>query len=378
MRALFIDEVKQEFINRGYIPLFNKYKNSTKKLLAQTQEGYKIVTTINNLKLGHIPQVFGKFNPHTIQNIKLWCKLNNKPFELLSDIYETNYKKLKWRCLKDNCGEIFDMCWNNIFNGCNCSCCAGMQVGLSNCLATKNPELAKQWHPIKNGTLTPYDVTYGSDKNVWWQCEKGHEWPAKICDRNRGNGCPYCAGHLPSKNYNLLICNLKLANEWDYDKNDKKPEEYTPNSHSKVWWTCGSCGYKWYMTIYNRNIGTGCPKCNNSKANNKIIDFCEVNKLNYFPEYKIKDCCDKLPLPFDVGVVDKNILYLIEADGKQHFYPVNFGGISDERALENLKIIQYHDQIKNKYCEKNKIKLLRIPYWDFDNIENILNKYFNL
>jgi hypothetical protein len=65
-------------------------------------------------------------------------------------------------------------------------------VGADNCLQTVNPELAKQWHPTKNGGLTPNDVTKGSNKKVWWYCENGHEWEASIANRTKGNGCPNC------------------------------------------------------------------------------------------------------------------------------------------------------------------------------------------
>lgn len=57
------------------------------------------------------------------------------------------------------------------------------------------PELAKQWHPTKNGDLQPIDITKASNKKVWWICDKGHEWQATINNRSmRGTGCPYCAG----------------------------------------------------------------------------------------------------------------------------------------------------------------------------------------
>ena len=57
----------------------------------------------------------------------------------------------------------------------------------SNCLSTLNPEIAKQWHPTKNGILTPYDFTASSGKKVWWKCPKGsdHEWQAVISSRNK-------------------------------------------------------------------------------------------------------------------------------------------------------------------------------------------------
>ncbi|MFJ7851150.1 zinc-ribbon domain-containing protein [Peribacillus sp. NPDC097206] len=65
---------------------------------------------------------------------------------------------------------------------------------MENCLANKSPELAKQWNQNKNGNLTPKDVTTGSNKKVWWQCEQGHEWEAVINNRQRKGkgGCPHC------------------------------------------------------------------------------------------------------------------------------------------------------------------------------------------
>ena len=61
-------------------------------------------------------------------------------------------------------------------------------------LKVKFPRVAKQWHPTKNGDLKPEDVNRKTGKRVWWVCEKGHEWPARVVDRTRGGGCPRCAG----------------------------------------------------------------------------------------------------------------------------------------------------------------------------------------
>jgi hypothetical protein len=55
-----------------------------------------------------------------------------------------------------------------------------------------NPKLAKEWHPNKNGSLTPSMVTSKSNKKVWWMCEQGHEWQARVEDRTQGNRCPIC------------------------------------------------------------------------------------------------------------------------------------------------------------------------------------------
>ncbi len=380
-RKLTYEEVEKRVNALGYELISKEYINSKENIIIKDKEGYYYSPSINYLLKNNKTNKFNKGNLYTVQNIKLWLILNNKEFILLSDKYIKASKHLKWKCLKEGCGEEFEINWNNIQSkNYNCPFCSGHQVCLSNCLATKNPELISEWHPLLNGELTPYDFVCNAHQDIWWKCEKGHEWHTVISHRTSENGrtgCPYCSHRLPSKEYNLLVCNPELASEWDYNKNKKNPEEYCPNGSQKVYWKCQECGWGWKVSINNRNSNnTGCPKCNNSKANNKIIDFCKLNNLDYFPEYRIKECRDKLSLPFDVCIIYNDILHLIEADGKQHFEPVNFNGISDEKALENFKITQLHDQIKNNYCKDNNILLLRIPYWDFKNIDKILANIF--
>lgn len=62
-----------------------------------------------------------------------------------------------------------------------------------NDLATHSSPLAKEWHPTKNGTMTPQDITFGSKNKVWWMCENGHEWTYEVGGRfHRGDGCQQC------------------------------------------------------------------------------------------------------------------------------------------------------------------------------------------
>ena len=63
-----------------------------------------------------------------------------------------------------------------------------------NDLETLNPTLAEEWNYEKNGTLTPDQVTAGSNKKVWWKCKFGHEWEAIVGSRSKGHGCPFCSG----------------------------------------------------------------------------------------------------------------------------------------------------------------------------------------
>ena len=137
-----------------------------------------------------------------------------------------------------------------------------------NDLNTTNHELASQWHPTKNGDLTPFDVSAGSGKRVWWQCEKGHEWQAQICSRSqKSHGCPYCSGRRPiSGESDLATLKPSVAVEWHPTKNGTlTPEQVSCFTHKEVWWLCPACGHEWQSAISNRSCGNGCPPCSGSR-----------------------------------------------------------------------------------------------------------------
>ena len=110
-----------------------------------------------------------------------------------NDVIPGSSKKVWWKCDK---GDDHEWKTSLVYrtNGSNCLVCDGKKAVLSNCLATLNPELTKEWHPTLNENLTAYEVTPGSDKKVWWKCDKGddHEWFSNIYNRTKGNNCPFC------------------------------------------------------------------------------------------------------------------------------------------------------------------------------------------
>ena len=143
-----------------------------------------------------------------------------------------------------------------------------------NDLATTNPKLAAEWDYEANGDLKPTDVTAGSRKKVGWVCSKGHRWNAIIHSRNKGSGCPYCAGWTEK---GLVSTNPKLAAEWDYEANgDLKPTDVTAGSSKKVGWIC-SKGHRWNAVISNRSRGRGCPYCAGRKIMVGENDLATVN-----------------------------------------------------------------------------------------------------
>lgn len=91
--------------------------------------------------------------------------------------------------------------------------------------------------------------------------------------------------------------------------------------------------------------------------------------VEFIQEKSFTDCIDKHALPFDFYLPDLNTC--IEYDGEQHYFNIKYFGNS-------LESVQEHDRIKTKYCEDNGIKLIRIPYWEYDNIETILTTELNI
>lgn len=185
---------------------------------------------------------------------------------------------LEFKTIKD-AAKHFGRAYTHVFARLKDGCSIEQALGLvrrSDSFQSEFPELAKQWHPAKNASLTAADVTPSSGQKVWWLCSRGHEWKAVVGSRARGCRCPYCAGQRPTAQRNLATEYPALLNEWNWERNgEKKPEEFSPRSKSKVWWRCRS-GHSWEANINNRTRGTGnsCPVCLNRIL---VHDNCLAN-----------------------------------------------------------------------------------------------------
>ena len=102
-------------------------------------------------------------------------------------------EKFWWQC-----PEGPDHEWETVVSsrsaGTGCPFCQGKKVSATNSLAYLHPAFAAQWHPTKNGNVTPDKVVPGTDKKYWWQCPEGHGWEATPNHRTRpqGGDCPRC------------------------------------------------------------------------------------------------------------------------------------------------------------------------------------------
>lgn len=110
----------------------------------------------------------------------------------------------------------------------NCPYCVNKHVLKGfNDLNSICPEVAKEWHPIKNGKMTPDQVLSSSSKKYWWMCDRGHEYQACLNNRvNKGkrkSGCPFCAGKRVFQGFNdIATVRPEIVNEWDVERNGGK------------------------------------------------------------------------------------------------------------------------------------------------------------
>ncbi|MBR2334700.1 MAG: zinc-ribbon domain-containing protein [Clostridia bacterium] len=257
--------------NNGLTPA-DVMPNSNKKVWWKCSEGHAWQAKIIERNRGNsCPYCSGRYavkGENDLQTVnpslaKEWNYKKNSGLTPM-DVLPNSNKKIWWKCSK---GHEWQAGIADRNRGRGCPYCSGRYaIKGENDLQTVNPTLAQEWNYEKNSGLTPMDVLPNSNKKIWWKCSKGHEWQAGIADRNRGRGCPYCAGKKVLKGFNdLLTTNPSLAKEWNYEKNNGlTPADVTSNSHIKVWWKCRQ-GHEWQATIAHRNRGSGCPVCRKSK-----------------------------------------------------------------------------------------------------------------
>ncbi|MFD0360080.1 zinc-ribbon domain-containing protein [Nocardia sp. GCM10030253] len=139
-------------------------------------------------------------------------------------------------------------------------------------LADLHPDLARQWHPTKNGNQLPAAVTPRSSKPVWWLCEQcGNEWKRSPGVRvSKGSGCRKCSSKVvmrqrmqPALERSLAATHPHLLKEWHPSKNvDIDPSKIGEGSAHRVYWLCSTCGNEWPAMVWTRaKNGHGCKRC---------------------------------------------------------------------------------------------------------------------
>lgn len=284
----------------------------------------------------------------------------NPNIEVLG-IYVNNYTNILHRCRID--GHKWMAKPTNILSGYGCPKCGGSKK--------KNTEDYKCELQIINPNIEILGEYINSHTKILHKCKiDGCEWYATPTHVLNGTGCPMC-GRISQiqkrkKTHEEYIKQVNAVNP-----NIEVVGEYI-NRKTKITHKCKLCDNEWETIPYNILSGQGCPKCNVSHGENDIEKYLKNHNILYISQHKFDNCRNKKPLPFDFYLPDYNMC--IEYDGIQHFEPTDFAGNGELWATELLERTKHNDEIKNKYCKENNIKLLRIRY--YENIENILNNIF--
>ena len=263
------------------------------------------------------------------------------------------------------CGYEWDIIPNSFLNnGARCPRCSLERV--SGSITKTQEEFISEVKEKHGDRYTVIDKYVRSNKKLTVLCNVcGDIWEVTPNNLLRHN-CPNCTRpnyHTNTEKFKERIYRL-TGSEYVV------LGEYV-NALIKIKMQHTLCGYEYEVMPYAFiDVGTRCPKCASSKGEQSIRGVLDYYKINHHQEFTFDDCRNIHPLRFDFSVNDR---VLIEYDGVQHFQ-ASFGS-------KPFSVTQRNDRIKNSYCVNNNIPLIRIPYWEFDNIEYIMKdvlKYFNI
>lgn len=348
------------------------YGNSRKKIYLICQENHSFLKTPYNIKLGQWcptcskenaserqrKALFKKERPFGLiypQYVKYWSNKNElTPFEVMPG---SDYSFL-FNCKKGH--EFLARISNIAYNKRWCPYCSNKKVNSENSFASKNPHLIKHWsHKNKK---SPHEVTFGSDYQAWFECNCGNVWKSRCADINKGKWCMQCSNRPKITNENvdrfLKENNKSFTRVGDY-QNARKP----------IYFLCHICN-KLFKCSYDNmtRLDTGCSHCKQSKGEKEVARILDDLQISYKSQvtYEGLTGLNGGLLKFDFGLNFNNRVLLIEYDGEYHFEKL-YENDNYERLVE-------HDKTKNRFCKENNIPLLRIPYWNYDDIRTLITE----
>ena len=227
-------------------------------------------------------------------------------------------KKVWWLCPKTcdkGCFHEYQaiICNRSKEKATGCPYCSGRNVCICNSITITHPELVKEFHPTLNGKLMVDKLSKGSNRRVWWLCDKitcnegcQHVWEAVVCSRTTlTTGCPHCSNHKRCEHQSLLYTNPDIAKQWHPTLNEKKVvTNYHIGSAEKVWWLCdkkstdvctSACSHEWKSAIQDRK-NNGCPFCSIPRK-----QICKHSSLSFTHPHLIKELHPTLNGALDIN-----------------------------------------------------------------------------
>lgn len=310
---------------------------------------------------------------HYINKGYKFTKMRDKFYVNVEDLSYGSSMLVDVKC--DFCGNIIKKMYSNYMKELNknklscCNKCKGNKT--TKTYISKNSErMINEFNELcKNYGYIPITTKdeYCSMKTpLKFICLEHGEQSIYLNNMRTGSGCKIC-GKIRTKKHHMLPIN-EVEKKVKSKNNSKllNPEDYINEHVKNLKVECGSCHRIYTTSLNNYNyLNTGrCPKCNKSQSVGEwmVEKFLLKYNILYEKQKRFKDCKDILPLPFDFYLPNYNTC--IEFDGEQHYRPA-FG---QKEYLNTVK----HDKTKNQYCLNNKMDLIRIPYFEQNNIDKIL------
>ena len=274
--------------------------------------------------------------------------------------YVNNHTKIKCMCLVDN--HFWETRPQHLLEGSGCPICGRIKARES--LVKTEEEFINEMQEI-NPNIKIIGTYKTARLKIECQCQiDNYIWSATHDSLLSGKGCPKCGGHVP-KTTEEFINQLKNINP-----NINIIGEYV-NAKTKIKCCCLIDGNIWYANPTKLLMGNGCPICNSSKGEKKCADYFIAKNISYIPQFEYSDLLGirGKTLKFDFAITDNNkkILGLVEYDGEFHYKKQYYN--------DSYEVGQIHDAKKNHYCYVHNIPLLRIPYWEYNNIDKILDEF---
>ncbi len=353
-------DVKKYIESYGYKLLSDEYINNKKPLRIKCSEGHEYNVSFSSFKnkQSRCPYCNGNAK-YTYEEVKEYVE--SFGYELLSNEYINANGKLKTKCPK---GHVWITTFDRFKRDLRCKKCANEKLK-ENKMYTY--EEVREYVESFGYELLSNEYI-GSNEYIIVKPPCGHEaYKVTFAHFKNGNRCKKCANEKLSEKKRLDYESVKKYIEgFNYKLLSK---EYT-NAHQLLKIKC-SKDHIYNTTFNNFKNGKRCPICNETKGEKEVSRVLDKLNIKYNSQYKFEDCKAKRYLPFDFYLPDYNCC--IEFDGEQHFEIVKwFGG------LDGFIGTVIRDTIKNEYCKKNNIKLIRIPYQEFNNIERIIVNELNL
>lgn len=307
----------------------------------------------------------------TIEEVRQFVQ-ENSDCELLSTEYVNADVKLKFRC---GCGEEFEAAFTKFKhrNKRQCSRCGRKAIGDYN---RHSIDYVISFIRSKSECEFVAGEYVNNMSKLKLKCSCGKEFSTDFANFRVGKQqCNSCGRDI------MIFKQRKTPEKFKREVEKISGNEYVflddyvnSKTHLKVKHrVCGNT----YNTLPNNFLkGHRCPFCSKngySKGEREIINILEILDIFWGYQIKLPGCKNEDLLPFDFAVFSSESHekpeFLIEYDGIQHFEPVDFFG-----GQERFEKQQLHDRIKDDYCKQNGIELIRIPYWEQDNIEEILSE----